>query len=236
MKGAKRELGEPSLKLRSITKRSRSSTKHSRDGEAIDAEASFEHYCQPTELYNCLMLRAKENASFLNRCLNYRIKARNKRINLGVEFHHVYTLEETPNAANLSAQDEKDNCCTLRPIDIPIVQIKMTVSVSLRMNETEKYAVPLYVCLGRQFQNNNDEECADADYQLSGMFRFQNSSEIDGDTVNAMFNLPEINKFTEEAKSGSLYILVFTTVKDKNSSCEANADLVPSDKCEIYFN
>ncbi|KAE9612142.1 hypothetical protein Lalb_Chr06g0169821 [Lupinus albus] len=112
----------------------------------------------------------------------------------------------------------------------------MTVSVSLRMNETEKYAVPLYVCLGRQFQNNNDEECADADYQLSGMFRFQNSSEIDGDTVNAMFNLPEINKFTEEAKSGSLYILVFTTVKDKNSSCEANADLVPSDKCEIYFN
>ncbi|OIW13155.1 hypothetical protein TanjilG_07761 [Lupinus angustifolius] len=107
----------------------------------------------------------------------------------------------------------------------------MKVSLSLRINGTENVA-PLYICLGRQLQLNNKKEkqFSPADYQVSRMFKFQSSPEIDGDIVNAKYQLPEVYKFAEEAQSGSLYILVFTTVKDRISSREAKTDLVPSDE------
>ncbi|CAL0316782.1 unnamed protein product [Lupinus luteus] len=189
MQGAQLEVGEPSNKRTGKKRKSPSNNLPlSKDREVLGPDDSFDHYCQPTELYNYIRHRAKENPSFLNRCLNYRIKARNKRI-------------------------------------------KMRVSLSLRIKEKESVS-PLYICLGRQSQNNKDVEKqhAYADYQVSGLFKFQSSSEIDGDAVNAKFKLPEVYKFAEEAQSGSLYILVFTIVKNGYSSCEANAALVPSDE------
>ncbi|OIV90625.1 hypothetical protein TanjilG_01706 [Lupinus angustifolius] len=135
---------------------------------------SFTIYCQLMELYNFLMHRAKENPTFLNRCLDYRIKAKHKRI-------------------------------------------KMKVSMSLRIDETEN-VLPLYICLARQTPNNRNAE-------------FEDFPEIDGDAeVQAKFKLPEVNKLAEEAKSGSLYLMVFTTVKNRNSSSEANRNPIPSDE------
>ncbi|XP_019427143.1 PREDICTED: polycomb group protein EMBRYONIC FLOWER 2-like [Lupinus angustifolius] len=193
MLGLDFEVGESS-NSRSTTQTSNPSSPssvHFSEEDMLAPKESFTIYCQLMELYNFLMHRAKENPTFLNRCLDYRIKAKHKRI-------------------------------------------KMKVSMSLRIDETEN-VLPLYICLARQTPNNrNAEYCAD--YRISRIFKFEDFPEIDGDAeVQAKFKLPEVNKLAEEAKSGSLYLMVFTTVKNRNSSSEANRNPIPSDECEIYF-
>ncbi|KAF1878637.1 hypothetical protein Lal_00047308 [Lupinus albus] len=185
MLGVNYDIGESS-NSRSTTETSNPSDEHFSEEDMVAPKDSFTLYCQLMELYNFLMHRAKENPTFLNRCLDYRIKAKHKRI-------------------------------------------KMKVSMSLRIDETEN-VLPLYICLARQTPNNRDAEYS-ADYRISRIFKFEDFPEIDGDAeVQAKFKLPEVNKLAQEAKSGSLYLMVFTTVKNRNSSSEANGNLVPSDE------
>ncbi|MED6108751.1 hypothetical protein PIB30_026971 [Stylosanthes scabra] len=47
--------------------------------EELAAEESFAVYCKPVEFYNILRRRALRNPTFLQRCLDYRIKARQKK-------------------------------------------------------------------------------------------------------------------------------------------------------------
>ncbi|TKY51787.1 Polycomb group protein EMBRYONIC FLOWER 2 [Spatholobus suberectus] len=47
--------------------------------EKLAAEESLSVYCKPVELYNYLRHRAIENPLFLQRCLDYRIKAKRKK-------------------------------------------------------------------------------------------------------------------------------------------------------------
>ncbi|XP_041994394.1 polycomb group protein EMBRYONIC FLOWER 2-like isoform X2 [Salvia splendens] len=47
--------------------------------EQIAAEESLSIYCKPVELYNILQRRAARNPSFLQRCLRYKIQAKEKK-------------------------------------------------------------------------------------------------------------------------------------------------------------
>ncbi|KAB5573371.1 hypothetical protein DKX38_000565 [Salix brachista] len=47
--------------------------------EEIAAEESLSIYCKPVELYNILQRRSIVNPSFMQRCLQYKIQAKNKR-------------------------------------------------------------------------------------------------------------------------------------------------------------
>ncbi|KAL6531208.1 hypothetical protein OROHE_014277 [Orobanche hederae] len=47
--------------------------------EQIAAEESLSIYCKPVELYNILQRRAVRNPSFLQRCLRYKVQAKNKK-------------------------------------------------------------------------------------------------------------------------------------------------------------
>ncbi|XP_020971246.1 polycomb group protein EMBRYONIC FLOWER 2 isoform X3 [Arachis ipaensis] len=47
--------------------------------EELAAEESFAVYCKPVEFYNILRRRALRNPTFLQRCLEYKIKARQKK-------------------------------------------------------------------------------------------------------------------------------------------------------------
>ncbi|KAJ6712769.1 POLYCOMB GROUP PROTEIN [Salix purpurea] len=47
--------------------------------EEIAAEESLSIYCKPVELYNILQRRSIVNPSFMQRCLLYKIQAKNKR-------------------------------------------------------------------------------------------------------------------------------------------------------------
>ncbi|XP_022730755.1 polycomb group protein EMBRYONIC FLOWER 2-like isoform X3 [Durio zibethinus] len=61
--------------------------------EEIAAEESLSIYCKPVELYNILQRRAVRNPSFLQRCLHYRIQAKQKmRIQMTVSISR--TLDE----------------------------------------------------------------------------------------------------------------------------------------------
>ncbi|MED6205898.1 hypothetical protein PIB30_022029 [Stylosanthes scabra] len=52
---------------------------HSSPEEELAAEESFAAYCKPIEFYNILRQRALRNPTFLQRCLDYKIKARQKK-------------------------------------------------------------------------------------------------------------------------------------------------------------
>ncbi|XP_078447838.1 VEFS-Box of polycomb protein [Wolffia australiana] len=53
--------------------------------EALAAEESLSVYCKPVELYNILLRRSSYNPLFLQRCLSYKIQARNRhRIQISV--------------------------------------------------------------------------------------------------------------------------------------------------------
>ncbi|GER29569.1 embryonic flower 2 [Striga asiatica] len=60
--------------------------------EQIAAEESLSIYCKPVELYNILQRRAVRNPSFLQRCLRYKIQAKNKR-----RIHMTISLPSTVN-------------------------------------------------------------------------------------------------------------------------------------------
>ncbi|XP_071728643.1 polycomb group protein EMBRYONIC FLOWER 2-like [Rutidosis leptorrhynchoides] len=47
--------------------------------EEVAAEESFEVYLKPVDLYNIIMTRTTENPLFLQRCLHYKLQAKNKR-------------------------------------------------------------------------------------------------------------------------------------------------------------
>ncbi|XP_042988300.1 polycomb group protein EMBRYONIC FLOWER 2-like isoform X2 [Carya illinoinensis] len=67
--------------------------------EEVAAEESLSVYCKPVELYNILQRRAIRNPSFLQRCLHYKIEAKNrKRIQMKISL---------PGTANESLQTQK---------------------------------------------------------------------------------------------------------------------------------
>ncbi|XP_011026738.1 PREDICTED: polycomb group protein EMBRYONIC FLOWER 2-like isoform X2 [Populus euphratica] len=76
---------------------------HLTEEEEIAAEESLSIYCKPVELYNILQRRSIGNPSFLQRCLLYRIQAKNKRriqmtismlvtLNGVVQSHNIFPL------------------------------------------------------------------------------------------------------------------------------------------------
>ncbi|CAN0916015.1 Polycomb group protein EMBRYONIC FLOWER 2 [Linum grandiflorum] len=75
------------LVVRETSSHSRSADQMCRDDgrvrlsaeEEMAAEESLSTYCKPVELYNILQRRAVANPLFLQRCLEYKIQAKNKR-------------------------------------------------------------------------------------------------------------------------------------------------------------
>ncbi|KAJ7010339.1 polycomb group protein EMBRYONIC FLOWER 2-like isoform X1 [Populus alba x Populus x berolinensis] len=76
---------------------------HLTEEEEIAAEESLSIYCKPVELYNILQRRSIGNPSFLQRCLLYKIQAKNKRriqmtismlvtLNGVVQSHNIFPL------------------------------------------------------------------------------------------------------------------------------------------------
>ncbi|XP_028805144.1 polycomb group protein EMBRYONIC FLOWER 2 isoform X2 [Neltuma alba] len=64
--------------------------------EEVAAEESLAVYCKPVEFYNILQRRAISNPSFLQRCLQYRIKARHKRrIQMTISLSRTVTETQT---------------------------------------------------------------------------------------------------------------------------------------------
>ncbi|KAK7279086.1 hypothetical protein RJT34_24130 [Clitoria ternatea] len=64
--------------------------------EKLAADESFSIYCKPVELYNIIERRAKGNPLFLQRCLDYRIKAKHKkRVQMTVSL--TRTIHESQN-------------------------------------------------------------------------------------------------------------------------------------------
>ncbi|KAK7344738.1 hypothetical protein VNO77_14723 [Canavalia gladiata] len=64
--------------------------------EELAAEESLSSYCKPVELYNILQRRAIGNPLFLQRCLNYKIRAKHKkRIQMTVAL--MRTINESQN-------------------------------------------------------------------------------------------------------------------------------------------
>ncbi|KAI4351274.1 hypothetical protein L6164_005650 [Bauhinia variegata] len=64
--------------------------------EELAAEESLSIYCKPVELYNILQRRAIGNPSFLQRCLDYRIKAKQKRrIQMTISLSRTLTETQT---------------------------------------------------------------------------------------------------------------------------------------------
>ncbi|XP_061337508.1 polycomb group protein EMBRYONIC FLOWER 2-like isoform X2 [Gastrolobium bilobum] len=62
--------------------------------EELAAEESLSIYCKPVEFYNILQRRAIRNPSFLQKCLDYQIKAKNKkRIKMTVSLS--WSVDET---------------------------------------------------------------------------------------------------------------------------------------------
>ncbi|KAK6935115.1 hypothetical protein RJ641_035270 [Dillenia turbinata] len=78
------------------------SCEHLSAEESIAAEESLLVYCKPVELYNILQRRNQQNPSFLQRCLQYKVKARrSKRLKMtislsGTANNRIQTQNLTP--------------------------------------------------------------------------------------------------------------------------------------------
>lgn len=108
-------------------------------------------------------------------------------------------------------------------------RIQMTVMLSWSDEETQN-TFPLYISLARRDPNNEDADYS-AVYLLSQILTFRGSSGIDGQNeIKAKFVLSEVNKLAVEARSGSLFLLFFTTEGNSNSLSRINASLGPSDQ------
>lgn len=108
-------------------------------------------------------------------------------------------------------------------------RIQMTVLLSWSDEETQNM-FPLYISLARRDPNNEDADYS-AVYLLSQILTFRGSSGIDGrNEIKAKFVLSEVNKLAVEARSGSLFLLFFTTEGNSNSLSRINASLGPSDQ------
>ncbi|XP_073223943.1 polycomb group protein EMBRYONIC FLOWER 2-like isoform X2 [Cicer arietinum] len=105
--------------------------------------------------------------------------------------------------------------------------IQMSILLS-RSNEESKNVFPLYIGLARRDPNNEDADYS-AVYLVSQIFTFRDPSGIGGnDQIQATFVLHDINKLAVEAKSGSLFLLFFTTEANSNSSSRVNTNPGPS--------
>ncbi|XP_063949691.1 polycomb group protein EMBRYONIC FLOWER 2 isoform X2 [Daucus carota subsp. sativus] len=64
--------------------------------EAAAAEASLSLYCKPVELYNILQRRAIDKPRFLQRCLRYKMQAKNRRLKMAISLTGSTVLGSQP--------------------------------------------------------------------------------------------------------------------------------------------
>ncbi|CAI9091970.1 OLC1v1027094C1 [Oldenlandia corymbosa var. corymbosa] len=99
--------------------------------EEVAAEESLSIYCKPVELYNILQRRSIRNPSFLQRCLRYKIQAKNKKriqmtvslpatVNYGLQGQNLFPLRiilARPASSNEITENYDcfhfNRCCTL---------------------------------------------------------------------------------------------------------------------------
>ncbi|KAJ4837502.1 hypothetical protein Tsubulata_009942 [Turnera subulata] len=164
------------------------------------AEESLSVYCKPVELYNILQRRAVRNPLFRQRCLRYKIQAKNRK------------------------------------------RIQMNISVSLPPNQAvqpHSGLFPLYVWLARLVSDAGVAEYSSI-YRYSRACALTNFSGAEGSNqLHAKFILPEMNKLSVEAKSGSLAILLVSFAGAQSSA--HGIDLTKGHlgmewfSCEIWF-
>ncbi|XP_031393799.1 polycomb group protein EMF2B-like isoform X2 [Punica granatum] len=105
--------------------------------EAISAEESLLVYCKPVELYNILQRRAKDNPSFLQRCLRYRIQAKKrKRSRAGVV---IFNYRDYNNVQRKIEVTEEFSCpfCLIRCASFKATEEYQAVNVSVKIDMLE---------------------------------------------------------------------------------------------------
>ncbi|KAJ9546241.1 hypothetical protein OSB04_025948 [Centaurea solstitialis] len=156
--------------------------------EQIAAEESLSVYCKPVELYNILQRRAIKNPLFLQRCLDYKLQAKNKRRQECYKMIYAYFGSR--------------------------IQISVSISGAINDGMYAQNFFPLYVLLVRPLSTTNMETQHSAVYRLSQACRLTafNGAETNGaetqSAARAKFVLPEISKLSAEVKSGSLAMLL----------------------------
>ncbi|RYQ92244.1 hypothetical protein Ahy_B09g098431 [Arachis hypogaea] len=186
--------------------------------EELSAEESFAVYCKPVEFYNILRRRALRNPTFLQRCLDYKIEARQKkRQELPKIIFLLLLAPFLSQFMSFHATCLQGGCATFTLNILSVIlmnyisMIRIQLTALLGDIDQTQALFPLYICLARVVSKDEDAKKYSALYRIGRVFIFQDPSEVDVDTQQkANFLLPDIHRLALTAKSGSLVLLFFT--------------------------
>ncbi|KAF9689132.1 hypothetical protein SADUNF_Sadunf01G0059800 [Salix dunnii] len=177
--------------------------------EEIAAEESLSIYCKPVELYNILQRRSIVNPSFLQRCLLYKIQAKNKR-RIQMTISMLVTLNGVVRSHNIF------------PLYVLLARLVSDIGVlEVRMHlflfpSQMTYTMLLEVVLCGFLPTFNDLALLFyPTMKYSAVYRFSRPCVLtsfagveDSIQAQANFVLPEMSRLASEVKSGSLYVLL----------------------------